>query len=50
VIPYVMLFFAGAGGMLGVSALAGGGWLITAVVLFILMAGLAFYQRAKTGK
>ena len=50
VIPYVMLFFAGAGGMLGVAALAGSGWLITAVVLFFLMAGLAFYQRAKTGK
>ena len=50
VIPYVMLFFAGAGGMLGVAALAGSGWMIAAVVLFLLMAVLAFYQRAKTGK
>jgi hypothetical protein len=50
VIPYVMLFFAGAGGMLGVAALAGSGWMIAAVVLFFIMTGLAFYQRAKTGK
>ena len=50
VIVYVMLFFAGTGGMLGVASLAGSGWMITAVVLFFLMTGLTFYQRAKTGK
>ncbi|MBN2045758.1 MAG: hypothetical protein JW757_12100 [Anaerolineales bacterium] len=50
VIPYVMLFFAGTGGMLGVASLAGTGWMVTAVVIFLLMAGLTFYQRAKTGK
>jgi hypothetical protein len=37
VIPYVMLFFAGAGGMLGVAALAGRGWTISAVVMFLIM-------------
>ena len=50
VIAYVVLFFAGTGGMLGVASLAGTGWMITALVLFFIMAGLAFYQRAKTGK
>lgn len=50
VIPYVMLFFAGTGGMLGVAALAGRGWMFAALILFLLMATLTFYQRAKTGK
>jgi hypothetical protein len=50
VISYVMLFFAGTGGMLGVASLAGSSWMITALVLFLLMAGLTLYQRAKTGK
>ncbi len=50
VIVYVVLFFAGTGGMLGVASLAGTGWMIAALVLFFVMAGLAFYQRAKTGK
>ena len=49
VIGYVTLFFSGTGGMLGVAALAGGGWTISAVVLFFIMAALAFYQRAVTG-
>ncbi|MGD2027706.1 MAG: hypothetical protein PVI99_07805 [Anaerolineales bacterium] len=50
VIAYVVLFFAGTGGMLGVASLAGTGWMTAALVLFFIMAGLAFYQRAKTGK
>ena len=37
VIPYTMLFFAGAGGMIGVAALAGHGWTISAVVMFLVM-------------
>jgi hypothetical protein len=49
VITYVTLFFAGAGGMLGVTALAEGAWVISAVVLFFIMTGLAFYQRSVTG-
>jgi hypothetical protein len=49
VISYVVLFFAGAGGMLGVAANAGRGWSIVAIVLFIIMAILAFVQRAVTG-
>jgi hypothetical protein len=49
VIPYVMLFFAGTGGMLGVARLAGRGWMLAAAVLYLIMAALAFWQRYKTG-
>jgi hypothetical protein len=49
VISYIVLFFAGTGGMLGVAALAGRGWTIVAGVLFLVMAVLAFIQRAVTG-
>ena len=49
VIGYVVLFFAGTGGMLGVAANAGRGWSITAITLFLIMAVLAFVQRAVTG-
>lgn len=50
VISYVVLFFAGTGGMLGVAANAGRGWTISASILFLLMAVLAFVQRAITRK
>lgn len=49
VISYVVLFFAGTGGMLGVAANAGRGWSIPAIVLFLIMAVLTFVQRAVTG-
>jgi hypothetical protein len=49
VISYVVLFFAGTGGMLGVAANAGRGWTISAVILFLVMAVLTFVQRAVTG-
>lgn len=49
VISFVMLFFAGTGGMLGVTALAGRRWTISAVILFLIMAALSFIQRAITG-
>ena len=49
VISYVVLYFAGAGGMLGVAANAGQGWMILTVILFLIMAALAFIQRAVTG-
>jgi len=49
VIPYVTLFFAGAGGMIGVASLAGRGWMIAAVIVFLVMGVLAFVQRAITG-
>jgi len=49
VISYVVLFFAGAGGLLGIASLAGRGWSIAAIVLFLIMAALTFIQRAVTG-
>jgi hypothetical protein len=49
VISYVMLYFAGAGGMIGVAAQAGRGWAISAIILFFIAAVLAFVQRAVTG-
>jgi hypothetical protein len=49
VISYVVLFFAGTGGMLGVARNAGRGWSILAIILFLIMAVLTFVQRAITG-
>ena len=49
VISYVVLYFAGLGGMIGVSSQAGKGWTISAVILFFIAAILAFVQRAVTG-
>ena len=49
VISYVVLFFAGTGGMLGVAANAGRGWSIASIILFLIMAVLTFVQRAITG-
>ena len=49
VISYVMLFFAATGGLLGVAAYAGRTWTLAAVILFLVMAVLAFVQRALTG-
>jgi hypothetical protein len=50
VISYVVLFFAGTGGMLGVAANAGRRWSIPAIILFLIMAILAFVQRSVTGQ
>ncbi len=49
VISYVILFFAGTGGMLGVARNAGRSWAVSALILFLVMAILAFVQRAVTG-
>jgi hypothetical protein len=49
VISYVVLFFAGTGGLLGVASYAGRGWSISAIILFLIMAVLTFVQRAVTG-
>lgn len=48
-VSYVTLFFAATGGMIGVISLAGKTWTILAVALFLVMAALSIYQRAKTG-
>lgn len=49
VITFVIWYFAGAGGMIGVSAKAGKGGMISAIVLFFIAGTLAFVQRAVTG-
>jgi len=48
-VVYVTLFFAGTGGMLGVAAHAGRSWSYASIAMFLSMAALAFFQRAKTG-
>jgi len=48
-IAYVMLFFAGTGGMIGIGSITGRGWSITLIALFLVMGFLAFFQRIKTG-
>ena len=48
-ISYVTIFFAGTGGMIGVAGNAGGPWTVLSVILYLTMAVLAFFQRAKTG-
>ena len=49
VISFVVLYFAGAGGMIGIAAQAGRGWTISAILFFLIAAVLAFVQRAVTG-
>ena len=48
-IAYVTLFFAATGGMLGIAADAGKGWMYGSIALFLVMAVLAFVQRRMTG-
>jgi len=48
-ISYVIFFFAGTGGLIGIASRAGKRWGATAIVLFLVMTILAFWQRAKTG-
>ena len=49
VIPYVMLLFGAAGGMIGVAGLAGKRWALVTVATFLAMFVLAFVQRGVTG-
>jgi hypothetical protein len=49
VVGFVMLYFAGLGGMIGVASHAGRAWTISAVILFLVTAALAFISRSVTG-
>lgn len=49
VISFVVFYFAGMGGMIGVASLAGRGWTISSIILFIIAAILSFVKRAVTG-
>lgn len=48
VIAFVMFYYAGIGGMIGVASLAGRVWMIISVVLFLAAAVLAFVQHNVT--
>lgn len=48
-IVYVMLFFGGTGGMIGIASKAGKIWSILTILLYLNMVALAFMQHAKTG-
>jgi hypothetical protein len=48
-ILYVVLFFGATGGMIGVAGLAGRGWSVAAIISFLIMGALAFFQRHVTG-
>lgn len=50
VIPYVTLFFAGTGGMIGVASHAGKAWAIVTTISFFIMAILSFIQRHIAGQ
>ncbi len=49
VITYVVLFFAAAGGLVGIASSAGKLWSLVAIILFLLTAAFAFIQRKVTG-
>ena len=49
VITYVVLFFAGAGGLVGIASNAGKPWSIIAIELSLVMTMFTFVQRAVTG-
>ncbi len=49
-IPYLALFFAGTGGMVGVAAHGGKGWLWLSAVTFLLMTALSIIQHFTTGQ
>jgi hypothetical protein len=49
VISFVVLYFAGMGGMIGIASLAGRTWTTLSVILFLVAGILAFVQRGVTG-
>ena len=49
VITYVVIFLGATGGMIGVASHAGRGWTLSSIILFLIMACLAFIQRAIIG-
>jgi len=50
VIPYIVLFFSGTGGMIGVASHAGKIWTIVTIISFLIMAIFTFVQRYVTGQ
>jgi hypothetical protein len=48
-IAYVMFFFGSTGGMIGIASRAGKRWTIATIIVFLIMAVMAFVQRGITG-
>lgn len=46
---YLVLYYSGTGGMVGIASLAGRLWIYIAAGLFFIMTGLSFLQRYITG-
>jgi hypothetical protein len=48
-IPYVMLFYASFGGMIGIASQSGKYWTIVTIITFLLMVGISLLMHFKTG-
>ena len=48
-IPYLLLFFGGTGGMIGVASLAGRIWTLSAAILFLVIMVPSLVRRTITG-
>ena len=49
VIPYITLFYASFGGMIGIASQAGKSWAIVTVITFLTMTFLSLFMHFKTG-
>jgi hypothetical protein len=49
IIIYLIFFFGGTGGLIGIASLAGRMWMMVSAGLFLVMTALAMIQRAITG-
>ena len=49
VIPYVILFYASLGGMIGIASQGGNQWSIVTVITFLLMTVFSLFMHFKTG-
>jgi hypothetical protein len=49
VIPYVTLFYASFGGMIGIASQSGKIWTIVTILTFLIMVGLSLSMHFKTG-
>ena len=49
VIPYVTLFYASFGGMIGIASPSGKHWMLITIITFLIMVALSFVMHFKTG-
>ena len=48
VIPYLFLFYASFGGMIGIASQAGKPWTVITIITFLLVTALSFIMHFKT--